>query len=71
MGFQNKCSFHDIVPLATMRWVAKLGRWVAKLVAHLATAALGFEYRLLSKYKMGDVSKRVANWPTHLRPPIT
>ncbi len=50
-----------------MRWVAKLGRWVAKLVAHLATTALRFESRLLSKYKMGDISKRVSNWPTHLK----
>jgi hypothetical protein len=40
-----------------------LGRWVAKLVARLlATAALyRFEFRHLSKYEMGDISKVVTN----------
>ncbi len=35
------------------RWVAKLGRWVAKMVACLLD--------IFQKYKMGDISKGVAN----------
>ncbi len=38
-----------------------LGRRVAKLVAHLLDTAALWVRRHLSKYKMGDVSKGVAN----------
>jgi hypothetical protein len=43
------------------RWVANLGRrrWVAKLVAHLL--AKGSNPDISQKFKMGDISKGVAN----------
>ncbi len=43
--------------------IRKIGRWVAKFVAHLlATAALWVRIQTpLKKYKMGDISKGVAN----------
>ncbi len=46
------------------RWVAKLlGRWVAKFVAHLVAigSSLGSNSDISQKYKMGDLSKGVAN----------
>jgi hypothetical protein len=46
------------------RWVAKLGKWVAKLVAHLHAcygSYLGSNPDISQKYKMGDISKGVAN----------
>ncbi len=44
-------------------WAAKYGRWVAKLVARLlVTATLWVRIQTsLKKYKMGDISKKVAN----------
>ncbi len=44
--------------------IGYLGRWVAKLVARLATAALWVRIQIQDisqKYKIGDISKGVAN----------
>jgi hypothetical protein len=42
----------------------QVGRWVAKLVryrTYLLRQLYGFESKLSQKYKMGDISKGVAN----------
>ncbi len=36
-------------------------RWVAKLVAHLLATQLWFNPDISQKYKMGDISKGLAN----------
>ncbi len=48
--------------------IRKIGRWVAKFVAHLfATAALWVLIQTsIKKYKMGGKGKE---WQTHSRPP--
>ncbi len=46
------------------KWVAKSGRWVAKLVAQPAcygSNSPGSNPDISQKYKMGDISKGVAN----------
>ncbi len=44
------------------RLIAKLGRWVAKLVAPACYgSSLGSNPHISQKYKMGDISKGVAN----------
>ncbi len=45
-----------------LSWVAKLVRWVAKLVACLfATKGSGSNPDIYQKYKIGDISKGVSN----------
>jgi hypothetical protein len=52
------------------RWLTKSGRWVAKLLPQPAcygSSSLGSNQDISQKYKMGDISKGVAD--THYCPP--